>query len=114
MRGGLELAPLTRYLDHDVMVDAARGFIYRGEECIPLVPLETKVLACLVRRMGEVVPFEEIIREVWGPGFEDPAGRNSLRVYINHLRQKLGDDARNPRFLFTRWKWGYKLQANRV
>jgi DNA-binding response OmpR family regulator len=59
-----------------------------GDRKIPLSPREHALLAYLVRRRGEVVARTEILRDVFGYGF-DP-GTNLVDVHLAHLRKKLG------------------------
>jgi two-component system OmpR family response regulator len=58
-----------------------------GGRRIPLSPREHALLAYLVRRRGDVVPRADILREVFGYGF-DP-GTNVVDVHLAHLRKKL-------------------------
>ena len=62
----------------------------------------------LCRRRGEVVPHEDILREVWDGRAISP---NSVPVVISDLRQALGDAARDPRYIETVAKRGYRLLA---
>ena len=48
-----------------------------------------------------------ILRAIWGPAHV--ADSQYLRVYIRQLRQKLGDDATNPRFIMTEPGIGYRF-----
>lgn len=73
--------------------------------------LEPKVMAVLVelaRHRGRVVSKERLIDEVW-PGTH--VGEAALSRCISELRRALGDDARNPRFIETLPKRGYRLLA---
>jgi DNA-binding winged helix-turn-helix (wHTH) protein len=65
-----------------------------------------RTLALLCERAGEPVPHEEIVAAVWN-GRSQSA--NSLPVVVGQLRRALGDDARNPRFIETVPKKGYRL-----
>ena len=50
---------------------------------------------------------EQLLKLVWG---EEYSGETDLvRSMIRSLRQKLGDDARNPRYIFTEPQVGYHL-----
>jgi DNA-binding response OmpR family regulator len=62
-----------------------------GDRKIALSPREHALLAYLVRRRGEVVARAEILRDVFGYGF-DP-GTNLVDVHLAHLRKKLGQTA---------------------
>ena len=58
-----------------------------GDKTVALSPREYALLACLVRRRGEVVTRGEILREAFGYDF-DP-GTNVIDVHLTHLRKKL-------------------------
>ncbi len=71
-----------------------------------LTPLEHRVLACLARHAGGVVPHDELLLEVWGPHQSD---MRALRVYITSLRRKLETDPAQPRHILTEPGVGYRL-----
>ena len=65
-----------------------------------------RTLALLCRRRGETVPAKDILDEVWDGRAVSP---NSVAVVIGDLRRSLGDDARNPVYIETVAKRGYRL-----
>ncbi len=79
----------------------------RGE--IHLTRLEYRVLECLARQSGFVVPHARLVEEIWGPAHEGDT--QSLRVCIKNLRRKLEQDPHRPRFLTTELGIGYRLRA---
>lgn len=75
------------------------------------VRLEPKVMAllvCIAQRPGEPVTREAIERQVWGRAV---VGYDALTSSIIKLRKALGDDSRQPRFIETVPKKGYRLIA---
>jgi DNA-binding response OmpR family regulator len=80
---------------------------------VQLTSFEFRVLVALARRVGETVPREELARVVKGDEY-DPSVDRSLDVHISHLRQKLGDDAREPQRIRTVRGVGYVLVAPRL
>lgn len=74
---------------------------------VHLTPTEWRFLEVLARHRGTLVPREELLRAVWGPGY----GRESnyLRVYVNQLRRKLEPVPGVPRYLITEPGMGYRL-----
>lgn len=91
----------------DIKVDfAAREVWVKGQK-VKLTPTEFNLLALLVKNAGKVVPYQEMLAKVWGPEYVDAP--NYLKVHIQHLRKKLGDDTQNPRLIVTEWKAGYKF-----
>lgn len=86
----------------------AANELLRGAERRRLEDRAARTLALLCERAGEPVPHEEIVAAVWN-GRSQSA--NSLPVVVGQLRRALGDDARNPRFIETVPKKGYRLVA---
>ena len=75
------------------------------------IQLELKVmdlLVCLAERAGEVVSRREITDAVWANEF---IADNTLSRAITVLRSALGDDAKNPSFIETIHRRGYRLIA---
>jgi Tol biopolymer transport system component/DNA-binding winged helix-turn-helix (wHTH) protein len=71
-------------------------------------PKVMEVLAYLVKRPGEVVQRETLIRDVWGDTFVTDA---ALTRCIGELRRLFDDDVRDPRVIQTIAKSGYRLIA---
>lgn len=96
-----------RYLDLYLDPDARRVWV--GEREVDLTRQEFDVLACLFERKGCTVSWQELLRRVWGFSEPDRSNLGTLRSCIRRLRQKLGDDARSPRYIVNRWGEGYRL-----
>ncbi|MCF2528048.1 response regulator transcription factor [Yinghuangia soli] len=69
---------------------------------------EFDLLAFLASRAGTVVPRREILAEVWGQAYGDD---QTIDVHLSWLRRKLGETARQPRYLHTVRGVGVKLEA---
>ena len=80
----------------------------RGDERRRLEHRAARTLELLCARAGEVVTPQEIIAQVWNGRAISP---NSVPVVISDLRQALEDDARQPRYIETVAKHGYRLIA---
>jgi len=91
-------------------VDLERRLVTVDGNDVRLTPTEYKLLTTLVQNAGKVVTHGQLLREVWGKRSSDQG--HYLRVYMQHLRQKLGDDALNPRFIITETGIGYRLREN--
>jgi DNA-binding response OmpR family regulator len=80
-----------------------------GKE-LQLTSFEFRVLVALARRAGETVTREELAGVVLPKsGRYDPSVDRSLDVHVSHLRQKLGDDAHQPKRIRTVRGVGYVL-----
>jgi two-component system OmpR family response regulator len=72
-----------------------------------LTGLEFDILVALMRRAGRVIPRDALLSEA---GRSDVVvGERTVDVHISHLRQKLGDDPREPRWIKTVRGVGYVL-----
>jgi len=78
------------------------------EKSVRVEPKVMAVLVYLAGRAGETVAKEQIIDSLWEEKF---ISDEVLTVAIHELRKALGDEARNPRFIKTIPKVGYKLIA---
>lgn len=76
---------------------------------IHLTPTEFRLLALLVKHAGRVVTHKQLLQDVWGKNSSE--NNHYLRIYTQHLRQKLGDDPLQPRFILTEPGVGYKLKV---
>jgi len=100
-RGVIEAGPLR------IDIGGRRVFL-SGEE-VRLTRTEFDLLAELAARRGEALPHETLLEKVWGPEYR---GENHyLKVYIGRLRDKLEDDASEPRLIVNVRGVGYRLNA---
>ena len=74
---------------------------------VRLTPTEYKLLFELSRYPGRVLTHDELLTRVWSE--DHPADQRLLRSFIKNVRHKLGDDARNPSYIFTESGVGYRL-----
>jgi DNA-binding response OmpR family regulator len=81
-----------------------RTVLLRGEP-LPLTTGEFELLGLLVRNRGRVLTRERIMDQTRGVDWE--AYDRSIDVLVSRLRQKLGDDARQPVFIRTIRGTGY-------
>jgi len=88
-------------------VDLAAGVVTRDGAQVRLTPTEYHLLEVLARNVGRLVPQQQLLRDVWGPGYEKEA--HYLRVYVAQLRRKLEPDPAEPRHLVTEPGLGYRL-----
>ncbi len=92
----------------DWEIDRPRGLVRCGRQQHRLEPRVMEVLVLLARHAGEVVHKEDFFAVVWADiAVEDGA----LPQCIHAIRKALGDDARQPRFVETVPRRGYRLLA---
>jgi two-component system KDP operon response regulator KdpE len=93
----------------DLVIDVPARRVTRRGKAVRLTPTEWELLEILVRTPGRLVSQQDLLHQVWGPGY----GRetNYLRVYVGGLRKKLEDEPSNPRHLITEPGMGYRFEA---
>ena len=74
---------------------------------VSLTPIEQKLLLYLAINAGRVLTYDQILDNVWGPGYEDSV--TNLKVYVRRLRQKIEPEPGEPRYVRTQWGIGYYL-----
>ena len=99
--------PQPAFHFHDLVIDFARHKVTLGNQEVSLTATEYKLLSYLVRNAGRVLTPDQILERLWG---EEYVGETHLlQVNMARLRQKLGDDARNSRYILTKPGIGYML-----
>lgn len=96
------------FLLRDWRVDPALDRLLRGTESVKLDPRNMGVLVYLAERAGAVITQEEIEQAVWK---DVVVGPNSVYQSIAQLRRALGDDKREPQYIETIPRKGYRLIA---
>jgi len=104
----------------DLVVDLAAKRVMRsatgdndqhaGNGDIRLTPTEWHLLEVLLRNPGKLLSQQQLLAEVWGPGYADATG--NLRLYMAQLRRKLEPDPARPRWLLTEPGMGYRYQPD--
>ena len=93
----------------DLVVDLAARRVEGGPDGdIRLTPTEWHLLEVLLRHPGKLLSQQQLLTEVWGPGYASATG--NLRLYMAQLRRKLEPDPARPRWLITEPGMGYRFQ----
>lgn len=92
----------------DVEVRPDRNEIWINGQIVRLKPKAVAVLQCLIEAQGEVVTKDRILDQVW-PNMT--VSNNVLTEAVHEIRRALGDDSRNPRFIQTIPRRGYRVVA---
>jgi len=95
------------YSNGYLSIDFDRRIVTIKGERIELTPTEFKLLACLVRNEGRVLPHRYLLTEVWGPEYADDV--DYVKLYIRYLRLKIEQDPSNPVYIMTEWGVGYRF-----
>jgi DNA-binding response OmpR family regulator len=100
-RGVIESGPLR--------IDTGGRRVFLSGEEVRLTRTEFDLLAELAAHRGEALPHEALLEKVWGPEYRSE--NHYLKVYIGRLRDKLEDDAAQPRLIVNVRGVGYRLNS---
>ncbi len=108
----IETALLRKKLPRDhafgeLTISPARREVTVGGQPVHLTGIEFRMLSALSADAGRVLTYEHLLREVWGP--DNNGDLRPMRTVVRTLRQKLGDDAGNPKYIFTEPRVGYLM-----
>jgi len=90
-------------------VDLTRRLVTVGDREVQVTPTEYDLLRTLVTHAGKVLTHRQLLRQVWGVGYESEA--HLLRVNMSNLRRKLEPDAARPYYILTEPGVGYRLRV---
>lgn len=93
----------------DLVIDLAAHTVARAGVDAKLTRKEFEVLSILAQHAGRLVTHKQLLTAVWGPAHVEDA--HYLRIVIGHIREKVGEDAANPKFILTEPGVGYRLLA---
>lgn len=79
-----------------------------NEKPVILTPTEFSILWYLCNNRGRVVRSDELFFNVWGEKYY--SNNNTVMVHIRHIREKMNDNAENPKYIKTVWGVGYKIE----
>jgi two-component system KDP operon response regulator KdpE len=95
------------YSDNHLSVNLAERRVTVNGEAIRLTPTEFNLLAHLVDAAPRVVPYRDLLQEVWGFEYIDDV--DYLRVYIWHIRRKIEPNPREPHYIINELGVGYRF-----
>jgi two-component system KDP operon response regulator KdpE len=91
----------------DLVIDLEKRAVTMDERPVALTPIEYDLLRVLAQNEGKLLTHPALLREVWGPAFQEES--NYLHVHVSHLRRKIEPDPARPRYLLNQPGVGYRL-----
>ena len=104
--------PRGPYVLGDLTIDYTERRVTLAGRPVRLVAMEYRLLAELSAAAGRVLTYGHLLERLWkekGDGDLRP-----MRTIVRKLRLKLGDDARNPTYIFTEPRVGYRMPKGRT
>ena len=99
--------PSGPFVLDDLTIDYAERAVTVAGRPLELTATEYRLLFELSTAAGRVLTHEQLLRLVWGPLYSTDA--RIVRTYVKALRQKLGDNANSPAYIFTERRVGYRM-----
>ncbi len=95
-------------VDGDLTIDFGAARLRIHGHPVSLTPTELRILRRLVDGQGKVVSNPELMQAVWGE--EHAADVRVVKVHIRALREKLGESAKDPRYIHNVRGLGYLFE----
>ena len=97
-------------VDGDLRLDTvARSAVLRGMP-LSLTTREFDLLVFFIANPGQAFSRPQLLERVWGWDFGD---QSTVTVHVRRLREKIEDDAANPKRIVTVWGVGYRYDGMR-
>jgi transcriptional activator of cad operon len=104
----MERSPATTLRIGDWCVNPTSGQISRNGEVLRLEVRTMRLLLCLAEHAGEVVSIDDLLNQVWPEVTVSP---DSVYQAVASLRRQLGDDPKQPAYIETVPRLGYRMVA---
>jgi DNA-binding response OmpR family regulator len=93
--------------DGTLSIDYRKRVVKLNEEEIAFTPNEFDILYALVENKGKVLSREQLINNIFGMDFD--GYDRTIDVHIKNIRKKIEEDTKNPKYVITVMKVGYKF-----
>lgn len=93
----------------NILINNNTHEFYLNEKKIDLTPTEFDILWYLCKNRGKVVKTEDMFMYVWKEKYYEN-DNNTIMVHIRHLREKMNDNSKKPKYIITVWGVGYKVE----
>jgi two-component system KDP operon response regulator KdpE len=91
----------------ELRIDLEKRAVSMRGRPVSLTPIEYDLLRLLAANEGKLLTHPTILREIWGPAYQEEA--NYLHVHVSHLRRKIEPDPARPRYLLNQPGVGYRI-----
>ena len=87
-------------------IDLPRQLVRLGGEQVQLSPTEYRLLEAMATNPGKLLTHRWLLQRVWGPAYGE--ANHYVRIYVQYVRRKLGDDPSRPTYILTEPGLGYR------
>jgi two-component system, OmpR family, KDP operon response regulator KdpE len=96
--------PVLRY--GNLEIDLARQLVRLDGEQVKLSATEYRLIEAMATNPGKLLTHRWLLHRVWGPGYGNEI--HYVRIYVQYVRRKLGDDPGRPVYIVTEPGLGYR------
>lgn len=101
-----------KYNDGNLSIDIENHHVQIKGKLIKLTRVEFRLLVYLARNAGKVLTFNQILSAVWGDEYRGSI--EYVHIYISHLRKKLEENTKSPRYFLTVHGVGYIFESQEL
>ncbi|MDN9008450.1 response regulator transcription factor [Brevibacillus laterosporus] len=98
-----------QYSFGEIVIYPEKYEVFLRDEKVELTPKEFELLLYLASNVGRVLTRDQLLNAVWNYDFVGDS--RIVDVHVSHLREKLEQDTKNPRYIKTVRGLGYKLEG---
>ena len=106
--GGFLFMQSGAYELGDLVINYAERKVSVAGRKVTLTATEYALLFELAANAGLIMTHDQLLQRVWNEKHSGDAGL--VRTVVKRLRQKLGDDAHNPKYIVTEPRVGYRME----
>ena len=92
-----------------ILINKDTHEFYFNEKKVELTKIEFEILWLLCENRGKVIKTDELFSKVWGSKYFEK-DNNTVMVHIRHLREKMNDIEKKPKYIKTVYGVGYKIE----
>lgn len=96
-------------IDGNIRINKVERTVYKNDVHIEMTAKEFDLLLLLTENSGKTMTKEYLFNQIWGS--DSFSEQQTLTVHIKWLRQKIEDDAKNPKKILTVWGVCYKYES---
>jgi DNA-binding response OmpR family regulator len=95
------------YQVDELIIDDEKREVTVGNREVRLTPIEYQILLLLVKQHGRVFTINQIYESIWN--MKAIGADNTIAVHIRHIREKIENNPKEPKYLKVVWGTGYKV-----
>jgi len=97
------------HIDDRLVIDRTRREVLVDGRSVELSATEYRLLTCFLDNVNRILTHQSLLTQVWG--WEYVEQTDYVKVYVHHLRQKIEQDPKRPRYILTERGLGYRFQV---